>query len=472
METRRKYYRRKRKRPGRKLFLAGILLFSAALLAFRGWRKPEGVRAPEPTVVAAREELVSGTPAETLPERFDLREHLSISRVPDQGGFGTCWAFASLLALETSMPENLRTGLSADHMSLRNSFGLGQEDGGDYAMAMAYLLSWQGPVSEAEDPYGDGVSPEGLSPVCHVQEIRILPEKDYERIKQAVYTTGGVQSSLYFPMEQGRERELCYRDDTCAMYYDGENGPNHDAVILGWDDGFPRENFSSMPEEDGAFLCMNSWGSSFGEDGCFWVSYEDVNIGTYNVLYSGIEPPDNYGTIYQADLCGWTGQLGYGNRTAWFANVYEAAGEEVLCAAGLYAVEAGVSCRIYAAANVPVQETGGVSQAFSERRLVFEGTFAEAGFYTVPFEEAVQVSAGERFAVLAEVTAQETKQPVAIEYAAGSRTENIDITDGEGYISPDGRLWERAEEKEGCNLCLKVYSEDEYGEQNRICNVE
>lgn len=241
-------------------------------------------------------------------------------------------------------------------------------------------------------------------------------------------------------------------------------------MILGWDDGFPRENFSSMPEKDGAFLCMNSWGSSFGEDGCFWVSYEDANIGTYNVLYSGIEPPDNYGTIYQADLCGWTGQLGYGNRTAWFANVYEAAGEEVLCAAGLYAVEAGVSCRIYAVANVP--ETGGVSQAFSERRLVFEGTFAEAGFYTVPFEEAVQVSAGERFAVLAEVTAQETKQPVAIEYAAGSRTENIDITDGEGYISPDGRLWERAEEKEGCNLCLKVYSEDEYGEQNRICNVE
>ena len=149
LETRRKYYRRKRKRPGRKLFLAGILIFAAALLVFRGWRKPEGVRTPEPTVVAAREELVSGTPAETLPERFDLREHLSISRVPDQGGFGTCWAFASLLALETSMPAKLRTGLSADHMSLRNSFGLGQEDGGDYAMAMAYLLSWQGPVSEA-----------------------------------------------------------------------------------------------------------------------------------------------------------------------------------------------------------------------------------------------------------------------------------------------------------------------------------
>ena len=45
-------------------------------------------------------------------------------------------------------------------------------------MAMAYLLAWKGPVLEEQDPYGDGMSPEGLEPVCHVQEIRILPEKE------------------------------------------------------------------------------------------------------------------------------------------------------------------------------------------------------------------------------------------------------------------------------------------------------
>ena len=73
--------------------------------------------------------------------------------------------------------------LSADHMSIHNSFGISQNSGGDYSMAMAYLLAWQGPVSEEDDPYGDSTSPDGLAPVCHVQEIRILPEQELRRGK-------------------------------------------------------------------------------------------------------------------------------------------------------------------------------------------------------------------------------------------------------------------------------------------------
>ena len=75
------------------------------------------------------------------------------------------------------MAEEDRARLSADHMIWQNGFGTGT-DGGDYGMAMAYLLAWKGPVLEEQDPYGDGMSPEGLEPVCHVQEIRILPEKE------------------------------------------------------------------------------------------------------------------------------------------------------------------------------------------------------------------------------------------------------------------------------------------------------
>ncbi|MBQ4563315.1 MAG: hypothetical protein IJA58_02410, partial [Lachnospiraceae bacterium] len=99
-----------------------------------------------------------------LPVRFDLRNMGRLIAVPDQGSFNTCWAFAALTAVTTSMPEEMVTGLSADHMSIRNGFGLGQDDGGDYAMSSAYLLSWQGPVAEVDDPYGDGVSPERLGP--------------------------------------------------------------------------------------------------------------------------------------------------------------------------------------------------------------------------------------------------------------------------------------------------------------------
>ncbi|MBQ2106303.1 MAG: hypothetical protein II253_05230, partial [Lachnospiraceae bacterium] len=40
-----------------------------------------------------------------LPERFDLRAVYSSLQVPDQGAFNTCWAFASLKALETTVKD-------------------------------------------------------------------------------------------------------------------------------------------------------------------------------------------------------------------------------------------------------------------------------------------------------------------------------------------------------------------------------
>ncbi len=104
-------------------------------------------------------------------------------------------------------------------------------------------------------------------------------------------------------------------------------------VIIGWDDHYPKERFNHQPEGDGAFICLNSWGEGFGEDGCFYVSYYDTNIGDVNVLYSGITDPDYYTGIYQSDLCGWIGQVGYGQEEAYFANVYQAKAKEelILC---------------------------------------------------------------------------------------------------------------------------------------------
>ena len=51
----------------------------------------------------------------------------------------------------------------------------------------------------------------------------------------------------------------------------GSEKPNHDVVIIGWDDNYPQENFTTHPEGDGAFICKNSWGEEFGEDGYFLV---------------------------------------------------------------------------------------------------------------------------------------------------------------------------------------------------------
>ena len=89
-------------------------------------------------------------------------------------------------------------------------------------MSMAYLLAWQGPVLEEEDPYGDNMSPEGLAPSVHVQEIRLLPARDFTAIKKAVFLRGGVQSSLYTSIVNSMSRSPYYSADNSSYCYEGE----------------------------------------------------------------------------------------------------------------------------------------------------------------------------------------------------------------------------------------------------------
>ena len=91
-----------------------------------------------------------------LPYKYDLRGQKRVTAVKDQGAFGTCWAFATLTALESTLLPEEHLSFAEDHMTLCNSFRQGQNDGGDYTMSMAYLASWQGPVLAEDDPYGDG----------------------------------------------------------------------------------------------------------------------------------------------------------------------------------------------------------------------------------------------------------------------------------------------------------------------------
>lgn len=162
-----------------------------------------------------------------LPEYYDYRETGRAPKVKNQGSLGTCWAFASLMALESRLLPGELFDFSEDHMSRKNSFQMDQNDGGEYTMSMAYLLAWQGPVLESEDVYGDSVSPEGLKPAKHVQSIQVLPSKDYEAIKEAVFFYGGVQSSLYTSMITGKKESGYYNKEKGAYCYMGAVKPNH-----------------------------------------------------------------------------------------------------------------------------------------------------------------------------------------------------------------------------------------------------
>lgn len=393
---------------------------------------------------------ISGA-ASIYPVKYDLREKGRTTAVKNQGSLGTCWASAAVGALETSLLPEEHLQFSVDHMTLKNSFKKTQNDGGEYTMGMAYLTAWQGPVYEADDPYGDGESPDGLEPVKHVQEIQVIEGKDFEKIKEAVFKYGGVQTSIYSAMNSSLSQSSFYNSSKNAYCYIGTAKPNHDVMIIGWDDNYPKENFSMELEGDGAFICQNSWGAGFGDNGVFYISYHDTNIGVHNVVYTGIESTDNYDSIYQSDLCGWVGQIGYNKDSVYGANVFTAKKTEKLQAAGFYATGKDTSYRIYVVRNF--KDTA----SFEQKELLAEGKLDNAGYYTIPFQKQIPVNAGEKFAIMVYLNTPDAVHPLAIEYVADETTVNVDLSDGEGYISSDGQNWESAEETQNCNLCIKAY---------------
>lgn len=402
-----------------------------------------------------------------------------------QGNYGTCWALTAVSALEAAVLPGQRAAFSADHMANRNAYTVDVDAGGSYQMVMAYLSGWQGPVTEAEDPYGDGFSPDGLEAAAHVQEMQLLDGCSTDEIKQAVREYGAVQTSLYMSREQTQPDSPYYNEGTYAYCYPREQTQNHDVLILGWDDLFSRFRFRSIPECDGAFICMNWW-SGFGDDSIFYVSYGDANIARTGLVCSRVEAADNYDRLYQADDCGWMGSLGYGSRECWFANVYTAAAAdeaasdtdgrsanagtsgsgsgaasvsetkteavESLSAVGFYATAPGGTYDIYL-----VHDFSDAS-SFTSMEHLATAEAERCGYYTVDLEKPEQLSSGERFAVIVKMTVPKGRAAAAVEFAGSPDAADVTLEGQEGYLSRKGHVWENTEEAYRSNVCLKAYT--------------
>ena len=82
-----------------------MLVLFAAVMA--GLCDPASRKQPAVSFAAGRESYGQFDSSPKLPEKFDLRSRQEVLAAPDQGDLGTCWAFASLAALSTSMPQEM-----------------------------------------------------------------------------------------------------------------------------------------------------------------------------------------------------------------------------------------------------------------------------------------------------------------------------------------------------------------------------
>jgi C1A family cysteine protease len=390
----------------------------------------------------------------SAPTSFDLGALGRLSPVRDQGLYGTCWAFAAYASLESDLRPAEAWDFSENNLANRAGFALGFGQGGNSYMAMAYLTRWAGPVTEADDPYAPyartpNVSPASATVRKHVQEALELPPRtssaDTANLKWAVMTYGAVDTSMYWS-------DTAYRAATASYYSTGAQA-NHAVACVGWDDAYPASAFASRPAGNGAFLVRNSWGTGFGNGGYFWVSYCDVAFAGQSAVFDGAESAPGYDHIYQYDPLGWVASYRPPNAadpsTAWFANVFTAAGSEELAAAGFYTTAPNAAYEVRVASTL-----GGIHDA----AVSATGTIAVPGFHTVPLTAPVALAAGATVVIAVRVTVPGYRYPVAIEkpyqgYSAATAGA------GQSYVSGDGSLWsDMTSLVANTNVCLKGYT--------------
>lgn len=391
-----------------------------------------------------------------LPVSFDLRTLSKVPAIRDQGQSGSCWDFASVKSLESSLlPDDIRDFSEnnlKNHVSTYYPDGFDYADGGNDLMAAAYFIRWSGPVPEQSDPYNpySFKSPDNLPVVAHVPDVPMIPGRsaflDNDNIKNGLMQFGCLYTTLYY--------DNTYFNQTSAAYYNPEGTTvNHAVSIIGWDDGYSAKNFLKAPPGDGAFICANSWGEGWGKNGFFYVSYYDILFGTRISAVTG-SSADIYNGNYGYDPLGWVSSFGFGKEEADAANVFHAEADEVIEAIGFYIpqVNTAVSAGIYLdPKNGPVNDDG--PDAYETT------SYPVPGYHTLVFDEPVPVKKGQSFSAAIKFLTPEYGFPIPVEYAVAGYSSKANASPGQSWVkAPDGAWSDLTKWDSTANACIRVYT--------------
>lgn len=266
----------------------------------------------------------------SFPSYFDSQKSGLITSVKNQNPFGICWAFGLASNFETSLlSQGLGTwDLSEEHLAyfwshrvndpLGNTpedrivhLGNSYHDKGNSMVASFFLSTWSGMVTEDKAPLPTDSS--------HTADLSV-PLDDNLAYDTDVYLTDAVFSAYSIDrmklllQEYSSVTAMIYLDntgtyykaDTAAACYPNSGAVNHAVTIVGWNDNYAKENFpeQSNVQNDGAWIVKNSYGNSWGDNGYFYLSYEDASITNLvsNIVTTAPAYPNNY--FYDGASCG------------------------------------------------------------------------------------------------------------------------------------------------------------------------
>lgn len=263
-------------------------------------------------------ETVKGI-SDTVYSSLDLN---IVSSVKNQGNTNACWAFSGASLIETAaMKEGFsEIDLSERHINMMSTYNayLNNEvnisgynrnanDGGNYSYVASYIFRGDGAILESDFPYIfpwssnyapiDKSSMPSKKPIFSVDDYlsdytsSTCTSERIEEIKSYVREYGAVGATIN-SSNGWTSLDQHYFINTRSDYTD------HAITIVGYDDRISKDNFA-YASRDGAFIVKNSWGEEFGDNGYFYISYDDLRICRNITGFKGISV-NEYDHVYNA----------------------------------------------------------------------------------------------------------------------------------------------------------------------------
>ena len=360
-----------------------------------------------------------------LPSRYDLRQEGLVTPVKDQGYMGACWAFGSLAALESAVLKAMNYTADFSENNMQNSllrysnFGAPTvSEGGVNLLSIAYLVSWLGAFPNDYDTYDElgKISPLITSEAdIHVQDVIMLPhtpgnQNSITNVKQLIYQYGAIGGYLLSKSSQSDGNPThYYNKNTSAEYVPDHLVSNHAICVVGWDDDYSASNFLITPPGNGAWIVKNSWGTDWGDEGYFYVSYYDESLCAFPDILTEyfmafvLNNTLPYNNNYQYDFSGLGGFDNGGYDKVYYLNSFEAYENDVIAAVGTYFNNANVDYTVEIYVN-------------DEMVYTQSGVSPFAGYHTIKLDKYVSIKTGDRFDVVMTSNSVPVSRPSRVHY--------------------------------------------------------
>ncbi len=212
-------------------------------------------------------------PNSDLPKSFDLRETGYFTPAKNQGDLGSCWAFACLGLTEYLINKEYGFEVDLSEQQLVNCAGFGPFDGVKYLQDYGVVLEEELPYTGLVDDCNSSLTAKYKITGSQTLDLKNLSfNQRIDSLKNTIINFGPVITHLDLYNDLGTYTNGIYLNNPAS----GENG-GHITILTGYTDDESVKN-------GGYWICKNSWGTTWGENGYFKIPYDECNIAIYYAI--------------------------------------------------------------------------------------------------------------------------------------------------------------------------------------------